>query len=238
MGVRHMIGDHWTNGPVGLGAASRVTRAGCKSVLVVVPHVVAGTRLADLLPLLEADHRVQVLFTIEGSVHGTEEFTRRLGGHVLPWDQAIRQRFDLVLAASFRGLDRLHGPVLVLPHGVGALKSRLRPRASNALAAHGLSREQLVRDGQVVAAAIALSHQDELDALRASTTGGRWGSHPTNGWWWSARRGRRTRRSVRTSGCTARCSTPVTPWRRSCTRTSGACTAPGRCSPGCRTGCW
>jgi hypothetical protein len=163
-----MIGDHWTNGPVGLGSASRVTRAGCKSVLVVVPHVVAGTRLADLLPLLEADHRVQVLFTVEGSVHGTEEFTRRLGGHVLPWDQAIRQRFDLVLAASFRGLDRLHGPVLVLPHGVGALKSRLRPRAANALPAHGLSREQLVRDGQVVAAAIALSHQDELDALRAS----------------------------------------------------------------------
>lgn len=163
-----MIGDHWTNGPVGIGAASRVTRAGCKSVLVVVPHVVAGTRLADLLPLLESDHRVQLLFTVEGAAHGTEEFTRRLGGHVLPWDQAIRQRFDLVLAASFRGLDRLHGPALVLPHGAGALKSRLRPRAANALPAHGLSREQLVRDGRVVAAAIALSHHDELGALRAA----------------------------------------------------------------------
>lgn len=163
-----MIGDHWTNGPVGIGAASRVTRAGCKSVLVVVPHVVAGTRLADLLPLLEEDHRVQLLFTVEGSAHGTEEFTRGLGGHVLPWDQAIRERFDLVLAASFRGLDRVHGPALVLPHGAGALKSRLRPRAANALPSHGLSREQLVRDGRVVAEVIALSHHDELDALRAS----------------------------------------------------------------------
>lgn len=163
-----MIGDQWTNGPIGLGAESRLTRAGCKSVLVVVPHVVAGTRLADLLPLLEADHRVQVLFTVEGSVHGTDEFTRGLGGHVLPWDQAIRHRFDLVLAASFRGLDLVHGPVLVLPHGAGALKSRLRPRAGRALPAHGLSREQLVRNGKVVASAIVLSHEDELGALRRS----------------------------------------------------------------------
>ncbi|WP_238598303.1 hypothetical protein [Saccharothrix sp. ALI-22-I] len=137
-------------------------------MLVVIPHVVAGTRLVDLLPLLEADHRVQVLFTVEGSVHGTDEFTRGLGGHVLPWDQAIRHRFDLVLAASFRGLDRLNAPVLVLPHGVGALKSRLRPRSEYALPAHGLSREQLVRDGRVVASAIVLSHMGELDVLRAS----------------------------------------------------------------------
>ncbi|WP_367128993.1 hypothetical protein [Saccharothrix sp. HUAS TT1] len=147
---------------------SRVTRTGCKSVLAVVPHVVAGTRLVDLLPLLEADHRVQVLFTVEGSVHGTAEFVRALGGHVVPWEQAIRHRFDLVLAASFRGLDRLHGEVLVVPHGAGALKSRAKPRRHGVVPSHGLAREQLVRDGRVVAAAIALSHRDELDALRES----------------------------------------------------------------------
>ncbi len=163
-----MIVDQWTDGPIGLGATSRVTRAGCKSVLVVVPHVVAGTRLADLLPLLEADHRVQVLFTTEGAVHGTAEFVRGLDGHVVPWGQAIRHRFDLVLAASFRGIDQLHGEVMVVPHGAGALKSRSRPRRHGAIPAHGLAREQLVRDGRVVAAAIALSHQDELDALRQS----------------------------------------------------------------------
>lgn len=160
--------DHWTNGPIGLGAEHRVTRAGCSVVLVVVPHVVAGTRLVDLLPLLETDHRVQVLFTVEGSVHGTEEFTRGLGGHVLPWDQATRHEFDLVLAAAFRGLDRLHGPVLVVPHGAGALKSRLRPRRPGALPTHGLGREQLIRDGRVVPDALVLSHRQELDALRES----------------------------------------------------------------------
>lgn len=163
-----MPGDHWSNAPVGFGAANRVTRTGCKVVLVAVPHVVAGTRLVDLLPLLETDHRVQVLFTVEGSVHGTEEFTRGLGGHVLPWDQATRHEFDLVLAAGFRGVDRLHGPVLVVPHGAGALKSRLRPRRHKALPAHGLSREQLIRDGRVVPDALVLSHHDELEVLRES----------------------------------------------------------------------
>ncbi|OKI37611.1 hypothetical protein A6A25_18775 [Saccharothrix sp. CB00851] len=163
-----MTGDLWTNGPIGLGAGSRVTRAGCKSVLVVVPHVVAGTRLADLVPLLEADHRVQVLFTTEGAVHGTAEFVRGLDGHVLPWGQAIRHRFDLVLAASFRGIDQVHGDVLVVAHGAGALKSRARPRRRDALPAHGLAREQLIRDGRVVASAVALSHRDELGALRES----------------------------------------------------------------------
>ncbi|MEU4445869.1 hypothetical protein AB0K14_22845 [Actinosynnema sp. NPDC050801] len=163
-----MTGDGWTNAPVGLGAENRITVAGCRVVLVVVPHVVAGTRLVDLLPLIESDQRVQVLFTVQGSVHGTAEFTHRLGGHVLPWDQATRQRFDLVLAAGFRGVDQVHGPVLVVPHGAGALKSRLRPRRANALAGHGLTREQLIRDGRVVPHALVLSHHDELRVLRES----------------------------------------------------------------------
>ncbi|HEX6346000.1 hypothetical protein [Umezawaea sp.] len=155
----------WTKGPVGPGAAGRVTRAGLLNVLVVVPHVVAGTRLVDVLPLL-VDRRIQVVFTIpdwDGTWHGTEEFVRRWGGVVLPWRQAVAERFDLVVAASHRGVDRVRGPVLVLPHGVGAMKSRTRPWRS-----HGLAREALVRDGRVVAAAIVLSHEAELAVLRGS----------------------------------------------------------------------
>ncbi|MCS7483263.1 hypothetical protein ACFFQW_37870 [Umezawaea endophytica] len=155
----------WLKAPVGPGAASRVTRVGMVNVLVVVPHVVAGTRLVDVLPLL-ADHRVQVVFTVpdwDGTWHGTEEFVRGLGGVVLPWRQAVAIRFDLVVAASHRGVDRVRGPVLVLPHGVGAMKSRTRPWRS-----HGLAREALVRDGRVVATAIVLSHEAELAVLRES----------------------------------------------------------------------
>jgi len=156
----------WIKGPVGPGAERRVTRAGLKTVLVLVPHVVAGTRLVDVLPVLEGDHRVQVVFTVpdwDGTWHGTEEFVRGLGGVVLPWRQAVAERFDLVLAASHRGVDRVRGPVLVLPHGVGALKSRTRPWRS-----HGLAREALVRNGRVVAAAIVVAHEGELAVLRES----------------------------------------------------------------------
>ncbi|MFD9738151.1 hypothetical protein [Umezawaea sp. NPDC059074] len=143
-----------------------MTRAGLKTVLVLVPHVVAGTRLVDVLPVLEGDLRVQVVFAVpdwDGAWHGTEEFVRGLGGVVLPWRQAVAERFDLVLAASHRGVDRVRGPVLVLPHGVGALKSRTRPWRS-----HGLAREALVRNGRVVAAAIVVAHEGELAVLRES----------------------------------------------------------------------
>jgi hypothetical protein len=156
----------WIKGPVGAGAERRVTRTGLLNVLVVVPHVVAGTRLLDVLPLFERHRRVQVTFTIpdwDGTWSGTEEFVRGLGGVVLPWRQAVAERFDLVLAASHRGVDRVRGPVLVMPHGVGAMKSRTRPWRS-----HGLAREALVRDGRVVAAAIVVSHDSEVTVLRES----------------------------------------------------------------------
>jgi hypothetical protein len=135
-------------------------------VLVVVPHLVAGTRLMDVVPLLEADHRVQVVFAIpdsDGTWHGTQDFVRAQGGVVLPWRQAVRERFGLVLAASYRGVDEVRGPALVLPHGAGALKSRHRDWRG-----HGLDRAALVRDGRVVASTIVLSHDDEMAVLRES----------------------------------------------------------------------
>jgi len=161
-----MVTEKWINGPIGPGAAARITRLACARVLVVVPHLVAGTRLADVLPLLEADHRLQATFAIpddDGTWHGTEEFVRELGGIVLPWRQAVRETYDLVLAASYRGVDRVRGPVMVLPHGVGALKSRAR-----AWRGHGLERNALTRNGRVVASAIVVSHDEELAVLRES----------------------------------------------------------------------
>ncbi|WP_232836924.1 hypothetical protein [Lentzea terrae] len=132
-----------------------------------MPSVVAGTRLLDLLPLLNADYRVQVFFTRpEPSLH-TEMFIRMIGGLDIPWEQALQHEFDLVLAASYRFIDQAPGPVLVLPHGASALKSRIRVRHT-AEPVHGLDRQLLMRDGKVHAAGIALSHDDELAALSAS----------------------------------------------------------------------
>jgi hypothetical protein len=170
-----MAGAVWLNGPVGLGAQSRVLRTGCRTVLVVVPFLVAGIRLMDVLALLKSDHRIVVMFTVapapNGAVcHGAEEFVRAQGGFLLPWQQAVQSEFDLVLAASDVAVEQLHGKVLLLPHGAGVMASRLRARSAgpDAQPTHGLDRGTLVHRGRLVPAALALTHEDELAVLRES----------------------------------------------------------------------
>lgn len=161
---------NWFTTPLGAGGAHRVTVPGCRKVLVIVPSVVAGTRLLDLLPLLDSDFRVQTFFTQPEPCGATAAFIGAAGGLVIPWEMAVQHEFDLVLAASYRFIDRAPGPVLVLPHGAGAMKSRRRVRAAGdqAQPVHGLDRQLLVRDGKVPASAIVLSHDQELEALAGS----------------------------------------------------------------------
>ncbi|MDT8911900.1 hypothetical protein [Amycolatopsis sp. PS_44_ISF1] len=125
----------------------------------------------DLLPLLEADHRVQVLFTVPHTTdawHGVEDYVRAQRGVVLPWQQAMQHEFDLVLAASHRQLDELRGPIFLVPHGAGALMSRRFSRKARAATAvtTGLDRELLTFRGRVLPAALALTHDAELEVLR------------------------------------------------------------------------
>ncbi|PRX43629.1 hypothetical protein B0I33_11490 [Prauserella shujinwangii] len=153
----------WVKAPGSPAAARWLTRTGCRTVLVMVPHMTAGTRLTDLLPLLEADHRIQVVFTVPAMAdgwHGAEEYLRSWGGLVLPWHQVLRMRFDLVLAASHSQIDQVDGPVLVVPHGVGS-RSRRTPWDADL----GL-RDLLVRDGRVVPAAVAVAHEREARQVR------------------------------------------------------------------------
>ncbi|MDX8053519.1 hypothetical protein SK571_29460 [Lentzea sp. BCCO 10_0798] len=161
---------NWFTTPLGAGGAHRVTVPGCRKVLVIVPSVVAGTRLLDLLPLLDSDFRVQTYFTLPEPDAATARFVSAAGGLVIGWEMALQHEFDLVLAASYRFIDRAPGPVLVLPHGAGALKSRRRVRAAGreARPVHGLDRQMLMRDGKVPASAIVLSHDDELAVLAES----------------------------------------------------------------------
>ncbi|WP_112263344.1 hypothetical protein [Lentzea terrae] len=154
----------WLDAPVGPRSDRRVTVAGCRTALVLVPHVVAATRLMDVLDLIKTDRRIQVVCTVpdtHGISYGTHEFLQRQGLLTLPWRQAGGLEFDLVLAASRRDLEHVLGPVLVLPHGAGALKSRR-------LTGHGLDRHELIRGGRVTAAALVLSHDDELRVLERS----------------------------------------------------------------------
>lgn len=160
--------DSWVKAAGNPNADRWLTRAGCSTVLVVVPHMTAATRLGDVLPLLETDHRVQVLITVPSTEDvwpDVEDFVRRWGYVVVPWHQALRTRFDLALASSYVGIDKLDAPVLVVPHGSGGGRSRRSPWTSR-IHGHMQPRDVLMRDGRVVPAAVVVAQEDDAERLR------------------------------------------------------------------------
>ncbi|HEV7974640.1 hypothetical protein [Amycolatopsis sp.] len=165
--------ERWIRGPIGLDSEKLVTRADCRTVLVVIPTMTAGTRLRDLVSLVQGDHRIQTLYTVPDSyqsLHGTAEFAAAGGGLVIPWQQAVNHGFDLVLGASPTGLDQVRGRILVIPHGAGNLMSLKYSRdAGPGGRPHiGLARETLTRRGKLLPSALGLTHDDDLAALRGS----------------------------------------------------------------------
>lgn len=164
--------EKWVQGPFGLKADQGRTCLSERIVLVVVHHLTAATRLMDVVPLLESDQRVQVVYTVSPSsafAAGAEEFLRWLGGVVVPWRQATEVRFDLAIAASHGLLEQLHAPVLTLPHGASFNKFPARwigqgLEAPRELA--GLERTGLVYRGRVIPSAIVLPASRDLARLR------------------------------------------------------------------------
>ncbi|GLW52384.1 hypothetical protein [Kitasatospora phosalacinea] len=163
-----------------------------KRVLAVVHTVVYGQRLREVCELLAADLRVQVVFTVAPHAfnEGVAAFLMGLGGTVVPWEQAVETEFDLVLAAGSRGIERVRGPLVRLPHGAGHLKlARALPPAGSvtgrrdgpgsgsgggsnngsngggAREVSGLGRDYLLWEGRPNAAAYALAHRDDLAVL-------------------------------------------------------------------------
>jgi hypothetical protein len=158
---------------LGLDAARWMTRRSRRTVLVIVHTVTSGQRLLDVIRVFSADLRVQVVFTKGPDVfgNGVTELLRRIGGYVVPWRDAIRHRFDLAVAAAYGGIEEIHAPLIVLPHGAGYNKRvgrRLRGGARAARGVYGLAAQELVRDGMVVPSAIVLAHREELRRLGRS----------------------------------------------------------------------
>ncbi|BAG19020.1 MULTISPECIES: hypothetical protein [Streptomyces] len=156
--------------PVRLDVDRWATRRTRRKILAVVHTVTAGQRLLEAVRLLEGDARVQVFFTQAPDVfsHGVGPFLERLGGLVLPWHQAVQLPFDLAVAAAHGGLQELHAPVIVLPHGVGHNKlipagQRGRPVAGRGI--YGLDRQWLIQDGRLVPESIVLAHHEDLTRL-------------------------------------------------------------------------
>lgn len=167
-----MSTHEWSRVPIGIDASRWVTRIGCRTVLIVAHTIVSCQRLLDVAELLEEDPRVQTVFTVPPDAFnpGVTQHLRRLGALVLPWEQAVRERFDLALAASYGGLSDLHAPLMVMAHGAGYGKPTQPTGRGPAMSAlppvYGLDSQRLTRNGEVLAAAIALSCDDQLDILR------------------------------------------------------------------------
>ncbi|MFD7860732.1 hypothetical protein [Streptomyces sp. NPDC059783] len=143
-----------------------LTLVGRKKVLAVIHTVTYGKRLLDVLSLLEADFRLQVLFTAPPHAFGDDvpAFLARLGSVVLPWEQATRMSFDLALAAGPRGVEHIDAPLITLSHGAGYLK-RVVGGAHAGVA--GLRRQDLLPGGRPPAA-VGVPHRDELRELARS----------------------------------------------------------------------
>jgi hypothetical protein len=164
----------WPHGPFGLDAQRGQTLPCQRTVLIVVHTVTAGTRLGDVVPLLEADLRVQTVFTYAPSAlisGGVREFLARLSGVVVPWQQATQTRFDLALAASDGLLEWVHAPVMTMLHGAGYNKYPARWDGDGVEArreAAGPERTRLVCHGRTIASAIVLPTRCQVERLRRS----------------------------------------------------------------------
>lgn len=167
-----MFWDNGVAGPFGLDAGKGQTLQCERTVLAVVHTVTAGTRLADVIPLLESDRRLQVVYTCPGTslfTAGVREFLASLGCAVIPFEQARQIRFDLAVAAADGELEHLHAPVLKLPHGIGFNKYARQwagpgPAAGRALLQTDPGR--LIYHGRVSAARIVVGTDGQLARLR------------------------------------------------------------------------
>lgn len=161
-----MGATEWVDVPVGINARQWVTRRGLRTVLAVVHTVTSGERVLEAVELLENDPRLQVVFTQAPDAfgNGVKDLLRSTGAVVLPWEQAIRERFDLALAAAYGSLHQLHAPVVAMAHGAGYAKGHRS--TTGELRPYGLDGQRLLYNGKPVADLVVLSHESQLDVLR------------------------------------------------------------------------
>ncbi|MBP2334051.1 hypothetical protein JOF41_000229 [Saccharothrix coeruleofusca] len=160
-----MTRPEWLHVPIGIDAHRWVSRDECRSVLAVVHTIVSGQRLLEAIELIESDPRVQVVFSQAPDTfsNGVADFLRATRGVVLPWEQAVREEFDLAVAASYGSLHQVHAPLLVMPHGAGYGKSF---PAGGSPVVYGLDAQRLLHNGKLLAKALVLAHDEEREVLR------------------------------------------------------------------------
>lgn len=147
-------------------ATVRATRR----VLVMAPTMTSIKRLMDIAALLQGDLRVQLVFTVPPNVfnRGAVRMLAARGAPLVPWEDAVREPFDLAVTANFGHIESIDAPVAVFSHGASR-NSLARPRRRGALPVVGpvlgFSPSELIRGGMLVPSALALGHDRELQLL-------------------------------------------------------------------------
>ncbi|HEX5401564.1 MAG TPA: CDP-glycerol glycerophosphotransferase family protein [Pseudonocardiaceae bacterium] len=142
-----------------------------RTVLVAVHTLTSLLRLEDILPLLEADARIQLVYTQvpDELGDGVSQRLRDLQVKVLPWAEARRGIFDLVIAASQHRLEDIPARRrLASPHGAGYNKlwpADLLTDEDGTRPVYGLDRQSLLHNGEPTVDALLLPHQDHLATL-------------------------------------------------------------------------
>ncbi|MGW6374001.1 translation initiation factor 2 [Streptomyces niveus] len=139
------------------------------AVLFAARSAIALYRLLDLLPVFAGDARVSRVFTlVPGSDFGVDALAavERVDARSVPWDEACRDTYDLIVTASPKGeLHLLRGPRVLLPHGAGFGKTFHGEGSADA--ASGLDPEYLMPHGGPPPALHALAHPGQIDRLAA-----------------------------------------------------------------------
>ncbi|WP_405610646.1 translation initiation factor 2 [Streptomyces sp. NBC_01508] len=139
------------------------------TVLFAARSAMALHRLLDVLPVFAGDERVSRVFTlVPGSDFGLDALAdiERAHARTVPWDEACRTTYDLIVTASPKGpLHLLRGPRVLLPHGAGFSKS-VQGEGSRGTAS-GLDPDFLLRGGTATTALHALAHPSQVARLAA-----------------------------------------------------------------------
>ncbi|MFD9701362.1 hypothetical protein [Lentzea sp. NPDC059081] len=147
--------------------AAWLSRPDVKLVLAVTPHRQGLSRILDCLPAIEADYRVQVVFSVPETGYqwaGMQDRLRELGVLRMPWRQAVETSFDLVLATCSWGIDEITSPLALMSHGATGVRSRIAHETEE----HNYMPEKLMRGGEVIPARLMLANDDEVLAVAKS----------------------------------------------------------------------
>lgn len=143
-----------------------------RTVLFAVHTIASLDRLENIALLLEADPRVQLLYTRvpDHLGDGVERRLRDLQVRLIPWHEAKERKVDLVVAASLHRIEDIPATRrLAVPHGAGY--NKLWPEwASTTMGGtrpvYGLDRASLLDNrGRPILDALVLPHPEHLNTL-------------------------------------------------------------------------